>query len=143
MRSVDFGVNSLSAFWRVKLLLALTMAAIVPRAFATLGGNAGSVQSDVVRMQGSLRSTSQAAFTVHEIKAPTGTVVREYVSPGGTVFAVSWQGSALPNMRQLLGSYFEQYQQAFQSQASGRVRKPIHVEKPGLVVNFGGHMRSF
>src|SRR5215813_1504878 len=105
MRAIDFGVNTSSFSWRVTLLLALTMATMAPNAFGTLGGDAGSVQSDVVRMQGSLRSTSQAAFTVHEIKALSGTVVREYVSPGGTVFAVSWRGSALPNMRELLGSY--------------------------------------
>jgi hypothetical protein len=115
-------------------------------AFAALGGDATSVQADQAHMQGSLRTTQAQAYTVHEIQAPTGIVVREYVSPAtGKVFGVVWQGPWPPDMRQILGSsYFAQYQQAAQTQATSHAgRRPLAIEQPGLVVHSGGHMRSF
>jgi hypothetical protein len=70
--------------------------------------------------------------------------VREYVSADGKVFAVAWHGPWLPDMRQILGTYFEQYAQAMQAQGDGRVRRrPVMIEQPGLVVQIGGHMRAF
>src|ERR1700722_19006066 len=42
------------------------------------------------------------------IEAPDETVVDEYVSPAGTVFAVAWHGPFVPDMQQILGSYFGQ-----------------------------------
>ncbi len=111
---------------------------------AALGGDAASVQADEVHMQGSLRKTSAGAYTVHEIQAPTGTVVREYVSPEGKVFAVSWQGPWLPDMHQLLGSYFDQYAQSAKELTGVRAaRRPLTIDQPGLVVQMGGHSRSF
>lgn len=114
-------------------------------AFAALGEDAISVQADQAHMQGSLRTTQAEAYTVHEIQAPTGTVVREYVSPAtGKVFGVVWQGPWPPDMRQILGSYFAQYQQAAGTRASIHAgRKPLAIEQPGLVMHSGGHMRSF
>ena len=114
------------------------------RANASLGGDLTSVHDDQAKMQGSLRTTQADAYTVHEIKAATGTVVREYVSTSGKVFAVAWQGPWPPDMRQILAGYFEQYQQAVQAQASARAgRRPLLIEQPGFVVQSGGHMRSF
>jgi hypothetical protein len=113
-------------------------------AFAALGGDFSSVQADQAHMQGSLRTTQTQAYTVHEIQGATGTVVREYVSPSGKVFGVAWQGPWPPDMRQILGNSFEQFQQAAQAQASSRSgRRPLRIDQPGLVVHAGGHMRSF
>jgi hypothetical protein len=125
-------------------ILAFTTLTISSPAFAALGEDSSSVQTDVVRMQGSLRSTQSQAFTVHEITAATGTTVREYASPSGKIFAVAWQGPWLPNMRQLLASYFAQYEEALQAGGPARAgRRPLLIEQPGLVVQSGGHMRSF
>jgi len=74
-------------------LLTLTLPCPV---FAALGGDASSVQADSVHMQASLR-TSQAAsaqggaYIVHELRSPSGVVVREYASASGKVF---WGGVA-------------------------------------------------
>jgi hypothetical protein len=112
--------------------------------FATLGGDLNSVQADQVHMRGTATRRRAQNYTVHEIRAATSTVVREYVSPSGTVFAVAWEGPWLPDMRQLLGSYYEQYAQAVQAQSNVRTgRRPLHVELPGLVVQLSGHPRSF
>jgi len=95
-------------------------------------------------MRGSLRTTVAAAYTVHEIESTSGVVVREYVSSAGKVFAIAWQGPWPPDMRQLLGSYFDPYIQAARARSGpGMARRPLMIEQPGLVVQVGGHPRSF
>lgn len=113
-------------------------------AWASLGGDAASIEADQIHMQGTRTTSAAQSYTVHEIRAASGTVVREYVSPEGKVFAIGWQGSRVPDLRQLLGSYFEQYRAALQAQSSARVeRRPVAIEQPGLVVEVGGHIRGF
>jgi hypothetical protein len=113
-------------------------------AWAALGGDVASVQSDQAHMQGSLRTTATASYTVHEIQSAAGAVVREYVSSSGKVFGVAWQGPWPPDMRQLLGSYFDQYMQAANAQSGlPKGRRPVMIDQPGLVVQVGGHPRSF
>ena len=121
------------------LFVAVTVAA---PAFAALGGDATSVQADLVRMKGALRTTSSAAFTVHEITTSSGTVVREYLSPGDKVFAVSWRGPVIPDLRQMLGTYYGQYEQAASTPHAGSHRH-FAIVQPGLVVQSSGRMRAF
>ena len=110
---------------------------------ASLGGDVSSVQRDQLKMEGSLRTTSADSYTVHEIQTPAGVAVKEYVSPAGKVFAVTWQGPFQPDLRQLLGPYFDQYVQAVQAQrAERRGRGPVLIQQPGLVVQVTGHMRA-
>ena len=111
---------------------------------ASLGGDITSVQSDQAKLQGTLRSSSTDSYTLHEIQASTGVTVKEYVSSAGKVFAVTWQGAFPPDLRQLLGTYFDQYSQAVQAQRSLRHgRGPLLIQQPGLVVQVAGHARSF
>ncbi|HKV64586.1 MAG TPA: DUF2844 domain-containing protein [Candidatus Acidoferrum sp.] len=111
---------------------------------ASLGDDVSTVQADQVKMQGSLRKTSTNSYSVHEIQTPTGIAVREYVSPAGKVFAVAWQGPFHPDLRQLLGVYFDQYTQAVQAQQTQRHgRGPLLIQEPGLVVEVTGHLRAF
>jgi hypothetical protein len=113
-------------------------------AFAGLGEDVRSVQADQAHMQGTLRSTQSPAYTVHEIQSATGTIVREYVSTSGTVFAVAWQGPWLPDMHQILASYFEPYKKAVQAETNSRAaRRPLNIVQPGFVLQSGGHLRSF
>ena len=107
---------------------------------AALGEPVASVETDRLQVGGTARVLPSAAYTVHELQAPSGTVVREYVSPAGIVFGVAWQGPSMPDLRQVLGTYFDRYVQA----ASKRNRRgPVAIEQPGLVVQSGGHMRAF
>ncbi len=111
-------------------------------AWATLGRETNSIQEDQVRLKATVRvARSEAAYTVHELKTPSGTTVREYVSPAGKVFGVAWQGPWLPDFRQILGDYFDPIMQAPRNQRQGR--GPLVVRQPGVVFQSAGHMRSF
>jgi Protein of unknown function (DUF2844) len=115
-----------------------------PAAKAALGGDSASILADQAQMQGSQQTTSMDSYTIHEIQGANGTVVREYQSSQGNVFAVAWHGPLMPAVRQLLGSYFDQYTQALKAQNSTpRVRRPILINEPGLAVELGGHPRWF
>jgi uncharacterized protein DUF2844 len=125
-------------------ILSATMLMSALPAFAGLGQEVSSVQADQSHMQGSLRTTQTQNYTVHEIRSAAGIVVREYVSASGRVFAVAWQGPWLPDMRQTLAAYFDQYEQAAQTQLNSHAgRRPLLIQQPGLVVQSGGHMRAF
>jgi len=115
------------------------------RAAASLGGDLGSIQTDQVRLQGAvMRVTSRDTFTVHEMRAATGTTVREYVSSSGKVFGVAWDGPTLPDLRQVLGVYFPAYIEAAQAAQKKRLgHGPIRIEEPTFVVEQSGHPRAF
>jgi hypothetical protein len=115
---------------------------LAPLAFASLGGDFNSVMTDQIHFQGSIKTTETASFTVQEIHPQTGIVIREYVSPAGKVFAVSWHGPRMPDMQQLLGSYFQQYSDGVKAQASPR-RRFLQIVQPDFVFQHGGHMRSY
>jgi len=88
-----------------------------------------------------MRVLPGASYIVHEIKAPSGTTIREYVSPAGSIFAVAWDGPVLPDLRQTLGDYFGRYTAAAATGQAGR--RQIEVREPDLVVQARGHMRAF
>ena len=115
------------------------------QAAASLGGDLGSIQTDQVRLQGAvMRVTSSDTFTVHEMRASTGTTVREYVSSSGKVFGVAWDGPTLPDLRQVLGVYFSAYIEAAQAARKKRLgHGPIRIEEPTFVVEQSGHPRAF
>jgi hypothetical protein len=116
-------------------------------AYAALGATTASIEPDRASMKGQLRSRSEAGYSVEEITDASGTVVREYVSPAGVVFAVSWNGSSLPNLQQTFGAYFTQFQAAVQArraqQPAFRGHNHLEIHTPALVVHAMGHMRQY
>lgn len=133
-----------NATWTLHKTIALLLLGLPLPASAVLGAHVDSVQEDRVRLQAKERITPTWAYTIHELTSPMGTVVREYVSPGGRVFAVSWQGPFMPEMKQLLGSYFGQYLLAAQEQREHHLgRWSLNIHNPSLVVRSAGHMRTY
>ncbi len=122
----------------IVILLASFLLLLLLPVYATLGEEASSVQRDQAHLNASVRVVAGEHYSVQEMQTPAGTNIKQYVSPGGTVFAVSWRGFA-PDLQQLLGSYFDQYMAAA-SQAAHHGRG-IHIETGDLVVESGGHMR--
>jgi hypothetical protein len=111
---------------------------------ASLGSDSASVEADRAKLQGTLETTTHESFAVHQIQAATGVTVREYMSPAGKIFAVTWQGPFHPDLQQVLGSYYDQYMQAAKSQLAARHgRGPVLIQQNGLVVEIAGHLRSF
>lgn len=114
---------------------------------AGLGATVASVEADRASMKGQLRAPrSEPGYSVQEITAASGTVVREYASPSGVIFAVSWSGPAMPNLQQALGTYFAEYQTAVKAQRTTGARTGHHhlqIRSPSLVVHAGGHMRQY
>src|SRR5271165_6513882 len=131
-----------------RILLSCLVLALPFPAAAVLGDTAASVLNDQTRMKGTLRSVDNHTYVMHEITS-SGTVVREFVSPQGAVFAVAWEGQFPPDLQQLLGPYYQQAQKAREksqqegSQLPRQRRAPIIVETPGLVLYESGHLRSF
>lgn len=134
-------------FWRMACAAASIMLLAGTRpAYATLGEQESTVDADRGRMQAALvRVSSADGYAVHEMMAPTGSSVREFVtSATGRVFAVAWQGPWQPDLRQVLGSYFAEYVQAVNAARGGRARRgPITIEQPDLVIQIGGQPRAF
>lgn len=128
--------------FRIGLFAMLVVAGSFPfSAFAVLGGDVSSIKADQSQLGGTLQITQRGTVTVHEIQAASGTAVKEYVSPAGTVFAVTWSGPSIPDLRQLLGQYFDVYTEAVRVARPGP--GPVSVQQPGLVVQSGGRMRAF
>jgi Ni,Fe-hydrogenase III large subunit len=109
--------------------------------WAVLGQSVRSVQSDQQYWRGTQIEVARQGYALHQISAANGTVVREYVSNEGTVFGVSWRGPTMPNLSQLLGPYFAEFQQA--SQSPHRRRGPLVVRTDRVVIESGGHLRAF
>jgi hypothetical protein len=123
----------------IAFVLGLTL-----QGFAALGGSLDSVQADQAYMNATIKIARADSYAVHEIKTPTGTVVREYVSPAGRVFGIAWQGPFVPDMRLLLGTYFEHYSEAAKAQRERHVgRWPLNIQESDLVVQTAGHMRAY
>ena len=123
------------------LAIAVLAGSVTLPAFAALGGDAASVDADTVKMKGQSRATPVGGYTVNEITLPTGTVVREYISAEGKVFAVTWKGPAVPDLEQTLGTYFATFKAAA-SVPHGADHHHLTVRTSDLVLQTGGHMRA-
>ena len=110
-------------------------------ALAGLGGDVSSIEADRASLKGTLRMTSAPTFGVHEITTAGGLQVSEYLSASGKIFAVSWRGPGIPDLRQLLGSYYGQFAQA--ASAPHYNLHHLSVQTPEVVVQSSGHTRSF
>lgn len=133
-----------SRAWSFLAGLAVLSLAAVP-AMAGLGGDISSVQADRAEMRAQMRvTTPTVGYSVEQMQLPGGTVLNEYVSPSGTVFAVSWSGPTKPDLHQALGSYFQQYAAARQQVVhTTGMRRHFQVTQPDLVVESSGRMRQF
>jgi hypothetical protein len=149
MKPLDPATPFLTGTFRAisRALIGLALGAFVfPfTALAALGENEQSVMAEQKSMKASLRTTRTGSYTRHELEAPNGMVVREYLSPGGTVFAVAWEGPLMPDFRKLFGERYGQFEQAVRERVSARprMRGPLTVRRPGLVVQLRGRMRAY
>jgi len=135
----------------LRLLFGLLLAVSAVAASAALGqspgvNGAGATSSapSAARMQAVTPTASNSTYTQHEMQLETGTIVREYATPAGVVFAVSWQGPVLPDLTALLGNYFSTFKlEAERIRMTGRRGGPVSIQQSGLVIQSSGRMRNF
>jgi hypothetical protein len=128
------------SFSITQCLAALLMMALPMSCSAALGENESTIAAEQAQMNATRRVTRTDTHAVHEMQTPAGHVIREYVSPTGTVFGIAWQGPSKPDLKQLLGSHFNELQPA---QRTAIRRGPAVINQPGLVLEMSGHMRAF
>jgi hypothetical protein len=122
----------------VAALLAMTMNVT----WAGLGSTPSNLGPRALAAQNRSGSTGLAAYTDVEKKLESGTVVHEYVDAQGTVFAVSWSGPFLPDLKELLGSHFDAMV-AHAGKARRAGRSQLSLKQSDLVIVSGGHMGAF
>ena len=128
---------------RLALEMAVAFSLIViidlPTTWAVLGEPVSAVETDRVALAGQLSMIPAQLYTIQEITT-SELVMREYVFRD-SVFAVAWRGRRPPNLVSLLGSYFQEYQEAAAAVASNgpRMRGMTRIQGARVVVEAGGH----
>lgn len=93
----------------------------------------------------SSRTTQTAGtsrYTVRDTLLQGGTHVHEYIDSSGNVFAITWNGPFLPDLKTLLGTHFDAYlNESRKRPKAGNAQ--LSVELPNLVIQSNGHMRAF
>ncbi len=112
-------------------------------AFAHLGGDASSVETDRQMFNAQLRSTALPLYQQHEMRTESGVLLREYETPSGTVFAVTWHGPLPPDLRQLFGNYYQRFQAAAPTSARPGMHRQLAIATPDLVVQSIARMRAY
>lgn len=87
-------------------------------------------------------SSAAAVYTVNQSTLDSGTVVREYMDASNIVFAVSWKGPTLPDLRTLLGDKFT----VMTGNAAKRPKaghSQLAVDQSDVVIVSNGHMRAY
>ncbi len=113
-------------------------------AYASLGSAPSNFGTTPQLKQGarSLAAAGNANYTVSQSTLDGGTVVREYSDSSGVVFAVSWNGPFLPDLRTLLGTHFDTLRtEAAKKPKAGHSQ--LAVDRSDVVIVSNGHMRSF
>ena len=126
---------------RVAPYLATLLLACASIGHAALGGLPGPFNSADSRAVSGV-SVTAPNYVRRETTLASGTLVREYISATGTVFAVAWEGPVLPDLKSLLGKYF-----AILVAETTKVPKAGHssvaIEQQEVFIYSGGRMRAF
>jgi hypothetical protein len=110
-----------------------------PTAFPAASTNA--VRAHVLAASGAA-GAGAASYTVNSSVLAGGTTVREYVGADGLVFAVSWNGPFMPDLRTLLGDQFTTMTaEAARHPKAGHSQ--LRVERPEVTIESTGHMRAY
>ncbi|SAK53651.1 DUF2844 domain-containing protein [Caballeronia ptereochthonis] len=124
----------------IATVLAMVAFGVTTAAHAQLGstGRAGDASQGAVthRAQGGL-------VAYHETTDANGIVVRQYLDSSGTVYAVSWRGPAMPDVRSLLGTCFETFREGANAAIGEAGLHTARVAKGDLVVENRVRLREF
>lgn len=127
--------------WLCALALMVTPAV---SAWAGLGENTSSIDTDRVRMSARHSVARAPQYAVHELTMADGSRVQQYVAGNGRVFAVRWDTLYKPDLSAMLGSSFPDYNNAAHEAAKrGGIQRHFRHEGADLVVQSSGHLHVF
>jgi len=113
-------------------------------ASASLGNDLESVYRDATHAGSGIQIRNTPHYSIYELKIPTGTRVREYISAEGLVFAVAWDGPFVPELQRFLGRNFRKYADTLHAQKFPYFsRKPVLIRLDDLVFENSGHPGAF
>jgi Protein of unknown function (DUF2844) len=114
-------------------------------ALAGLGSDMHSIAADREALHGGLQSASNEQYSLHTITTEAGTTINEYATTAGAIFAVTWRGSMPPNLQQLFGAYYDEYQSAAAASASAHPgdHRHLNVSTTDLTVQAVGRPRYY
>lgn len=140
MRRDPAGVHRLvrGSLARLTLVLSLLLSAT---ALAALGDDVTTVAADQARLHAQLTVSHKGAYAIHELAMPSGIRLRHFVGGSGKVFAVSWSGGWRPNLRDVMGTHYDDFIAATRDRPMARGM--ARIETKGMVVVMGGHQRAF
>lgn len=126
----------------MKAMVAALLAISVTGSWAGLGSAPATFGAGVLAAQTRTQSTGPAAYSDVETKLESGAVVHEYVDAAGIVFAVSWSGPFLPDLKEILGSHFSAMV-ANAGTGAKAGRSQLSLKQSDLVIVSAGHMGAF
>lgn len=126
----------------MKAVVAAVLCISMSGAWAALGGAPANFGPRVLAAKSQTESTGGAAYSDLERKLDSGTVVHEYVDASGVVFAVSWSGPIMPDLKEILGTHFDTMV-AHAGRGARGGRSQIAVAQPDVVIVSAGHMGAF
>jgi hypothetical protein len=110
-------------------------------AHATLGEDVASVAANEQHLS-AVRHVVKLPLAIggerHDLELPSGTVVHEYLSATGAVYAITWRGPRKPNLLELLG----QYQSQLSSRDTGTGHNHMNVVGSDFRLQSVGHRRT-
>ncbi len=126
-------LRSIARPWVLGASLACLVALVRP-ASAALGDTTASIARDRIAMRvAQATTTPMQSYDVHRLADPAGGVVREYADRAGHVFAVTWHGPRSPDLKTLLGGYYDRYVAAAAQHRTGHHVVTVHA--PDLVLS--------
>ena len=133
--------RSMGVFMRAMQFFSALLLAYAGVRHAALGGLPEQFNTEGATVVSSV-SSAGSNYVMRDTTLATGTHVREYISGNGVVFAIAWDGPFLPDLKALLGKYFDaMVAESARLPRAGRSR--MAVDSPEVVINSGGHMRAF
>lgn len=119
----------------MKALVTALLAFFVSASWAALGGHPEQYGAKAARHKVQGKTTAGTGYTVNQTTLERGTVVRECADASDTVFAVSWSGPVVPDLKRLLGPFSIHLTPTPDGQPHG--------DRQDVVIRRGGHMGSF
>jgi hypothetical protein len=128
--------NRTTSLLRMTIALSLTASATCHAQLGATINSSGNSDAIINQTQGSKLGYRETTDT-------NGIVVHQYVDSGGTVYAVTWRGPAMPDVQSLLGTYFQRFKDGASASAGTAGLHASRVADGDLVVESQMRLREF